>query len=68
MDMLSLTTPGRELRIMVCIWKSWALLLTFSCMRAVSFLCIHIVDGELDVTTMDPTLLSQIQDNQQLGK
>lgn len=35
---------------------------------AVSFLCIHIVDGELDVTTMDPTLLSQIQDNQQLGK
>uniref|UniRef100_A0A8W8IAW3 Choice-of-anchor I domain-containing protein n=3 Tax=Magallana gigas TaxID=29159 RepID=A0A8W8IAW3_MAGGI len=25
-------------------------------------------DGELDITTMDPTLLSQIQDNQQLGR
>ena len=26
------------------------------------------IDGELDTTTMDPTLISQIQDNQQLGE
>lgn len=37
-------------------------------MRVVSLLCIPIVDGELDITTMDPNLLAQIQDNQQLGK
>lgn len=40
----------------------------YACALFDSSVYIYIVDGELDITTMNPTLLSQIQDNQQLGK